>query len=145
MWESRGISRARALVCILAAGFGVCYLTWRLTSTLNPAALWFAIILWAAELYGFVSSVLFYTAWNTRPRRPCVPPAPGISVDVMVPTYNEPEWVVRRTLIGALAVRYPTRHICSTTAAVRRWTPSPRSSASATSPDLTMPAPRPET
>jgi len=61
-----------------------------------------------AELYGFVSSVLFYyTAWNTRPRRACVPPAPGISVDVMVPTYNEPEWVVRRTLIGALAIRYP--------------------------------------
>ncbi len=108
MWESRGISRARALVCLLAAGFGICYLTWRLTSTLNPAALWFAIILWAAELYGFVSSVLFYyTAWNTRPRRPCVPPASGISVDVMVPTYNEPEWVVRRTLIGALGVRYP--------------------------------------
>jgi cellulose synthase (UDP-forming) len=108
MWESRGISRARALACLLAAGFGACYLVWRLTSTLNPAAMWFAIILWTAELYGFISSVLFYyTAWNTRPRRPCRPPAPGISVDVMVPTYNEPEWVVRRTLIGALAMTYP--------------------------------------
>jgi len=31
----------------------------------------------------------------------------GISVDVMVPTYNEPEWVVRRTLIGAPPIRYP--------------------------------------
>jgi cellulose synthase (UDP-forming) len=108
MWESRGISRARAVACLLAAGFGACYLVWRLTSTLNPSALWFAIILWAAELYGFVSSVLFYyTAWNTRSRHPWSAPAPGISVDVMVPTYNEPEWVVRRTLIGVLAMTYP--------------------------------------
>src|ERR1700731_852140 len=108
MWESRGISRARALVCILAAGFGVCYLTWRLTSTLNPAALWFAIILWVAELYGFISSVLFYyTAWNTRPRRPCVPPTAGTSVDVMVPTDSERGWFLRRTPIGALAFRAP--------------------------------------
>ena len=102
MWDSRGISRARAVACLLAAGFGACYLAWRLTSTLNPAAIWFAIILWVAELYGFVSSVLFYyTAWNTRPRRPWRAAAKGNSVDVMVPSYNEPEWVVRRTLIGA--------------------------------------------
>jgi cellulose synthase (UDP-forming) len=108
MWESRRISRVRALACLLAAGFGACYLVWRLTSTLNPSALWFAIILWAAELYGFISSVLFYyTTWNTRPRHPWSAPAPGITVDVMVPTYNEPEWVVRRTLIGALAMTYP--------------------------------------
>jgi len=39
MWESRGISRARALVCILGRGLRACYLTYRLTSTLNPAAL----------------------------------------------------------------------------------------------------------
>jgi cellulose synthase (UDP-forming) len=108
MWESRGVSRARAVACLLAAGFGACYLAWRLTSTLNPAALWFAMILWAAEFYGFVSSVLFYyAAWNTKPRRTWRPAAAGISVDVMVPTYNEPEWVVRRTLIGALAMTYP--------------------------------------
>jgi len=81
MWESRGISRARATACLLAAGFGACYLAWRLTSTLNPAAMWFAIILWVAELYGFVSSVLFYyTAWNTKPRRAWRPAAKGISV-----------------------------------------------------------------
>ena len=106
--DSRAISWARALACLLATVVGAYYLGWRLTATLNPAALWFAIPLWAAEVYGFVSSVLFfYTAWNTQPSRPWRPAPTGITVDVMVPTYNEPVWVVRRTLIGALAITYP--------------------------------------
>ncbi|HWF58429.1 MAG TPA: glycosyltransferase [Candidatus Dormibacteraeota bacterium] len=106
--ESRAMSWARALACLLATGVGGYYIVWRLTSTLNPGALWFAIPLWAAEVYGFVSSILFfYTAWNTQPRRPWVPAPAGLTVDVMVPTYNEPLWVVRRTLMGALAMSYP--------------------------------------
>jgi cellulose synthase (UDP-forming) len=106
--ESRAISWARALACLLATGVGGYYIVWRLTATLNPGALWFAIPLWAAEVYGFVSSVLFfYTAWNTQPRHGWRPAVEGFTVDVMVPSYNEPLWVVRRTLIGALAMTYP--------------------------------------
>jgi cellulose synthase (UDP-forming) len=106
--ESRLIAWARALACLLATGVGAYYIVWRLTSTLNPGALWFAIPLWAAEAYGFISSALFfYTAWNTKPRRPWQEAPAGVTVDVMVPTYNEPVWVVRRTLMGALAMTYP--------------------------------------
>ena len=106
--KSQAARWAGPLACLLASGVGVCYIVWRLTSTLNPAALWFSIPLVAAELYGIVSCVLFYyTAWDTRPRRSWRPASPGSTVDVMVPTYNEPVWVVRRTLMGALAMTYP--------------------------------------
>lgn len=105
--ESRRVIWLRAFACLLASAVGLYYLVYRL-GTFNPAALWFAIPLWVAEVYGFVSTVLFFfTAWDTRPRRPWRPAEAGHSVDVMVPTYNEPVWVVRRTLLGALAISYP--------------------------------------
>ncbi|HEX4580113.1 MAG TPA: glycosyltransferase, partial [Candidatus Dormibacteraeota bacterium] len=106
--ESRRVMWLRACACLAATGVGFYYLVYRLTGTLNPSALWFAIPLWVAEAYGFVSTVLyFFTAWDTRPRRAWRPAEPGHTVDVMVPTYNEPVWVVRRTLLGALAISYP--------------------------------------
>jgi cellulose synthase (UDP-forming) len=33
------------------------------------------------------------------------------SVDVFVPTYNEPEYIVRRTVIGCQAMEYPNKTI----------------------------------
>lgn len=106
--EPRALARARVLACILATAIGGGYIIWRLVATLNPAALWFAIPLWGAELYGLVSSILFYyTAWNSKPSHEWRPAPPGVSVDVMVPTYNEPVWVVRRTLLGAMRMTYP--------------------------------------
>jgi cellulose synthase (UDP-forming) len=54
------------------------------------------------------SIVFFYVTWNTRARPWRAAPA-GLKVDVYVPTYNEPTWVVRRTLLGALAMRYRHR------------------------------------
>jgi cellulose synthase (UDP-forming) len=106
--EPRALSRARAIACIVAVGIGGGYIIWRFVATLNPAALWFAIPLWVAEAYGLVSSILFYyTSWNTRPQHEWRAARPGLSVDVMVPSYNEPLWVVRRTLLGAIGMTYP--------------------------------------
>lgn len=106
--ERLALTRARVLACIVATAIGGGYIIWRLVATLNPAALWFAIPLWAAEVYGLVSSILFYyTAWNTRPQHAVRPAPPGITVDVLVPSYNEPLWVVRRTLLGAMRITYP--------------------------------------
>lgn len=106
--EPSVLTRARVLACIIATAIGGGYIIWRLVATLNPAALWFAIPLWAAEVYGLISSILFYyTAWDTRPSHEWRPAPPGVAVDVMVPSYNEPVWVVRRTLLGALRMTYP--------------------------------------
>lgn len=106
--EPTALARLRALACIVATAIGGGYIIWRLVATLNPAALWFAIPLWAAEVYGLGSSILFYyTAWNTTPSHQWRPASTGVTVDVMVPSYNEPLWVLRRTLLGAMRITYP--------------------------------------
>jgi cellulose synthase (UDP-forming) len=98
----------RRAACLVAAGVGGYYIVWRLLFTLNTHALWFAIPLWIAEAFGLVSTLLFfYTVWDTRSRRPAPPPREGLKVDIFIPTYNEPMWMVRRTILGALDVRYP--------------------------------------
>src|SRR5262249_4924596 len=44
-------------------------------------------------------------------RRPPAPVRALPSVDVFVPTYNEPVEIVRRTLIGAIAIDYPRKQV----------------------------------
>jgi cellulose synthase (UDP-forming) len=106
--RERGKDWVRRIACVLAGGAGLYYIAWRLLFTLNPGALWVAIPLWAAEAFGLVSSLLFFfTVWNTRSRRPAAAPPQGLRVDIFIPTYNEPMWMVRRTVLGALDVRYP--------------------------------------
>ena len=93
---------------LMAVAAGVYYVTWRLLATLNRDALWFAVPLWAAEAYGLLTSVMFFfMVWHPSGAR-CRPTVPtGLSVDIFIPTYKEPVWMVRRTVLGALAVRYP--------------------------------------
>jgi cellulose synthase (UDP-forming) len=93
-------------IVVVAAAFTLYYLIWRV-SVLNPEAIWFSWLLWAAEAYGFVTFVFFaFMTWKlVHPETP--PPREGISVDVMVPTYGEPLDVLRATLVGCNHIRYP--------------------------------------
>jgi len=92
----------------VAAVVGVDYVAWRFAVTLNPDALWLSVPVWLAELYGLLSSILFFfIVWGPIRRREPPMPSPGLQVDIFVPTYNEPLWIVRRTLLGARAVCYP--------------------------------------
>jgi len=104
---SQGAHRLRRCAVVLSSLIGLGYITWRLVATLNPDAMWFAVPLWLAEAYGLLASMLFYyTVWDTTPAP--VPAGGGrYTVDVFVPSYNEPVWMVRRTLLGALGIRYP--------------------------------------
>ncbi|WP_018945566.1 MULTISPECIES: glycosyltransferase [unclassified Thioalkalivibrio] len=82
------------------------YLVWRFT-TLNPEALAFSWLVYGAEIYGVLTMVMHVIMnWRLSVRTP--PPAPeGLGVDVFVPTYNEPESVVRRTLLACVRMDYP--------------------------------------
>ena len=92
---------------LVAMAAGVTYLAWRLFFTLNTGALWLSFPVWAAELYGVVAAgLLFFTVWHPT-RRPPPPALPGHSVDVLIVAGEEPLWMVRRAVLGALAVRYP--------------------------------------
>jgi cellulose synthase (UDP-forming) len=83
------------------------YIVWRWVETIHWAAWWFSIPLALAETYLLLAGALMvFTAW--RPRRRTPPPAPsGLSVDVFITTYDESLEIIRRTAIGAKAIRYP--------------------------------------
>lgn len=98
--------RALALVSLT---YGLCWLWWRWTETLNPDAMVFSVMLVSAETWGWVSAALFlFGTWRLSRRE--VRPAPqGKKVDVFITAFDEPLEVLRRTAIGARAMHYPHR------------------------------------
>ncbi|CCQ11143.1 Cellulose synthase catalytic subunit [UDP-forming] [Pseudoalteromonas luteoviolacea B = ATCC 29581] len=90
------------------------YIWWRLTETLNwgdPFALFLGFGLLAAEIYAWVILILgFFQTIHPLERKPVVLPKDTSlwpSVDVYIPTYNEPLSVVKPTVIAALALDWP--------------------------------------
>lgn len=90
------------------------YLHWRFTETISFDT-WlnglFGSTLFLAELYAWLVLVFgyFQTAWPLE-QKP-VPMKPDVSqwptVDLLIPTYNEPLKVVRTTVLAALAIDWP--------------------------------------
>ena len=102
-------------VAVVALIYAVHWIVWRWTSTLNtdPEAIVFSLLLVLAETWGVVNmGMLVFMVWRLTDREPG--PAPGgLSVDVFITNYDEPLEVLRRTVIGAKAIRYPHRtYIC---------------------------------
>src|SRR5688572_3601107 len=96
-------------LAIVSLAFGIYWLWWRWTQTLNPEHMIFSVVLVSAETWGWIGSAFFlFHAWKVRDREPPEAPA-GLAVDVFITTYDEPLEVVRRTAIGARAIRYPHR------------------------------------
>lgn len=96
------------IISNLAIGYLLYYLWWRATATLNPDSLIFSWILLLAEAFGVFNYILF--SWMTRdisPPNPHKQPKPGITVDIIVPTYNESLEILEATLIGCNRITYP--------------------------------------
>ncbi|HMM55124.1 MAG TPA: glycosyltransferase [Candidatus Desulfobacillus sp.] len=104
--DSEPLPIGAKLLVIVYLVVAVLYLGWR-PSTFNPQAMTFSIVVYAAELFGFLISLihLFMTERLTLRVPPPVPP--GLQVDVFVPTINEPVEMVRRTLMAAARMDYP--------------------------------------
>jgi cellulose synthase (UDP-forming) len=94
---------------VLASVFTLRYFFWRALHTMNPAARIFFYAFLTAEGLSFLESLLFYfIAWNpTRYKRP--EPLAGRTVDVFIPTYNEPVELLRETVLCAVNMKYPHR------------------------------------
>ncbi|WP_354417683.1 glycosyltransferase family 2 protein [Mesorhizobium shonense] len=120
---SRYQTWTRTITCAIVFGVAVRYLWWRLTETVLPYPddgldfywVWF---LYGIELLAFFDITLFLIIMSRyvdrsaqadalasdffrRPRQELP------TVDVFIPTYNEPLDVLERTIIGALGLHYP--------------------------------------
>ncbi|KQR74164.1 cellulose synthase [Burkholderia sp. Leaf177] len=90
------------------------YMYWRLTETTyweRPLDAAWGLLLVAAEVYSAIVLMLgyFQTAWPLQ-RKPMPLPKnrdEWPTVDVFIPTYNEPLGVVKPTIYAALAMDYP--------------------------------------
>lgn len=102
-------SRFLRLVLPLYLLVALPYVGWRLAVTLQWGA-WYLWLLLGVEMLSIAMTVLYlFTA--ERVHVPVFrPAAPGRTVDIFIPTVNEPEEVVKMTVIGALAVR-GARHV----------------------------------
>jgi cellulose synthase (UDP-forming) len=113
----------RMLFIIVSAFLSFRYIYWRGTETLTyPGALDFVAmtILFLAEVYGIIIHFLgmMLNAWPLK--QPAIDPPEDRStwptVDVLVPTYNESDEIIRVTVIAALQIDYPRDklrvHIC---------------------------------
>jgi cellulose synthase (UDP-forming) len=92
------------------------YLYYRANYTLNLTSGWLdaicSILLFIAELYAILTLILaFFQTLKLKERQPVdlatIPPEQWFKVDVYIPTYNEDLEIVRKTVLGALAIDYP--------------------------------------
>jgi cellulose synthase (UDP-forming) len=98
------------VVVVLTLVLGVNYIAWRWLDSVNWSAWWIAVPLVIAETYSLIDVALFgMTMWKARRREDPPAPAPGITVDVFVTTYNEPVELVLRTAEAARDITYPHR------------------------------------
>ncbi len=105
---------ATMMLIVLSLTVSCRYLWWRYTSTLNwddPLSLTFGLLLIGAETYAWVVLVLgyFQTLWPLHRQPVSLPEDTRLwpSVDLLVPTYNEPMSVVKPTIYAALGIDWP--------------------------------------
>mgnify|MGYP002623745191 CR=1 FL=1 len=108
----------RLLVVVAAGMMSARYLYWRATYTLNGedfTTMVISFLLLAAEAYAVAILLLgfFQTAESIERTPDPLPDDPGQwpSVDIFVPSYNEPVQVILPTLIGCKAIDYPNKKI----------------------------------
>jgi len=98
------------VVVLLTAALGLNYVVWRWLFSVNWSAWWIAVPLILAETYSMVDSLLFgLSMWRLKERGEPPPAPPGLTVDVLIATYNEPIDLVMATGRAAKAITYPHR------------------------------------
>lgn len=115
--------RSRAVVVAIVLALTIRYVLWRSLATLNlsdPLNGIFSLGLFFLEmLMVFTSSIQLYLMIRVKDRcreadRMAVAVAEGKfapTVDILIPTYNEPIFILRRTVIGCQALDYPNKKV----------------------------------
>ncbi|MGK7913868.1 MAG: glycosyltransferase [Synechococcus sp.] len=114
---------SRSLVVMLMLAAIGRYTLWRILASLNlvgPSEGIFSLILFGMEMAVIASAVLrLVLMFGIRSRSPeadrmaeaVLSGAYLPSVDVLIPTYNEPATILRRTVIGCQALDYPNKQV----------------------------------
>lgn len=104
--QAQGFEPARKLLIFVYLAVTAAYFAWRL-NTFNPQAIAFSVLLYVVEIYSVVTVLLhLFMMWKLTERVPTAPPT-GLSVDVLIPTLNEPVSMLRRTALAAIQMDYP--------------------------------------
>lgn len=108
----RGLSRVMALS--LSTAIIMRYVFWRTTQTIPPAddltSFIPGILLYMAEMYsvGMLCLSLFVvTRVDPEPQTPVFSDEEAPTVDVFIPTYNEPAEMLAKTIMSATRMEYP--------------------------------------
>jgi len=123
----RGKDLHRSVVTIACGLLVARYFYWRLTATILPfhgttAQEWWVWIVFAAEFVAVIEIMLFLVIMSKSNNQSDLADIYEVdvsdseqcpSVDVMIPTYNEPIDVLEKTIIGGLNIDYPnyTLHV----------------------------------
>ncbi|OGW37548.1 MAG: hypothetical protein A2Y97_04420 [Nitrospirae bacterium RBG_13_39_12] len=106
-YSNKTTERTRHIIAILSVIVTLSYLHWRVTETFNPNALFFSWALYGAEVFGAITTFLFYfTVWKPLTRE-ALPILPNRTVDVFIPTKGESVHILRKTLLACNKLKYP--------------------------------------
>ena len=117
-WLDRYNNWHRSLVSILVAAVAIRYLSWRLTETVIPyiqsdadiyTTIWVSVV-YGVELLAFFEIALFLLIMSRYNDRHLThyPLTRYPTVDILIPTYNEPMDVLEKTIYGAMGIDYPS-------------------------------------
>ena len=104
----------RPLIIFLSCFASMRYFYWRVSSTINfdsNSDLTVSLVLLLAEIYGLLILFLGYFQTIEVQTRAPLTPRTFPTVDILIPTYNEPVEIVRRTVIAACAIDYPHKKV----------------------------------
>lgn len=82
------------------------YFSWRI-NTFNEQAWAFSALIFGAECFGLFTVCLHLFMTSRLTERKSLPPLDGASIDVFIPTINEPVEIVRRTVLAAVNMSLP--------------------------------------
>ena len=114
---------SRRLIAVALLTLFVRYFLWRSLSSLNlssPVEGIFSISLFAMELLAMVGTSVQMLLLFTVKNRNCEADKYSVAVkekhynptvDILIPTYNEPDFIVKRTIMGCQAINYDRKQI----------------------------------
>ena len=98
------------LIMLISFCTSLTYISWRITTIpRSGVGLYLGILLYVAEILGFLQFLVFcYTSNLEYQKVPLNTTRTDLpSIDIIIPTYGEPIFILKRTLAAAIAMKYP--------------------------------------